>query len=35
MQGTKGPAYNVQSAVDAKHGVIVAHAVTEEATEQV
>lgn len=33
MQGTKGPAYNVQSAVDAKHGVIVAHAVTEEATD--
>jgi transposase len=33
MQGTKGPAYNVQSAVDAKHGVIVAHEVTEEATD--
>lgn len=33
MQGTKGPAYNVQSAVDARHGVIVAHAVTEEATD--
>lgn len=33
MQGTRGPAYNVQSAVDAKHGVIVAHAVTEEATD--
>ena len=25
MQGTKGPAYNVQSAVDTRHGVIVAH----------
>lgn len=33
MQGTKGPAYNVQSAVDAKHGVVVAHEVTEEATD--
>ena len=33
LQGTKGPAYNLQSAVDAKHGVIVAHAVTEEATD--
>ena len=33
MQGTKGPAYNVQSAVDARHGVIVAHEVTEEATD--
>jgi transposase len=33
MQGTKGPAYNVQSAVDTKHGVIVAHEVTEEATD--
>ena len=33
MQGSKGPAYNVQSAVDAKHGVIVVHEVTEEATD--
>jgi len=33
MKGTKGPAYNVQSAVDVRHGVIVAHAVTEEATD--
>ena len=33
MKGTKGPAYNVQSAVDVRHGVIVAHAVTEEASD--
>lgn len=33
MHGTNGPAYNVQNAVDTRHGVIVAHAVTEEAND--
>lgn len=28
-----GPAYNVQTAVDAEHGLIIAHAVTDEATD--
>jgi transposase len=33
LRGQLGPAYNVQTAVDAAHGVIVTHAVTNEATD--
>lgn len=35
VAGTKAPAYNVQTAVDAEHGLIVAHAVTLEAGDNV
>lgn len=33
MRGQSAPSYNVQAAVDAAHGVIVAHAVTDEASD--
>lgn len=33
LHGQPGPAYNVQAAVDTAHGVIVAHAVTDEASD--
>jgi hypothetical protein len=33
MRGQSGPGYDVQSAVDAQCGVIVAHAVTDEVTD--
>lgn len=33
MRGQSGPAYNLQTAVDAQCGVIVVHAVTDEATD--
>jgi transposase len=33
LRGQLGPSYNVQAAVDAAHGVIVAHAVTDEASD--
>jgi transposase len=33
LRGQRGPSYNVQAAVDAAHGVIVAHAVTDEASD--
>ena len=35
VAGTKAPAYNVQTAVDAQHGLIVAHAITLEAGDNV
>lgn len=33
MRGQSGPSYNVQTAVDVAHGVIVAHEVTDEASD--